>query len=58
MSTTPIYACDQCGEAIGEKDKLKLTLLEHGFGHEHHFCDWSCLAYWSEGYKEEKKVKK
>ncbi len=43
-----ICKCQHCGKEISQPP---LTLLEHGFKHIHHYCNYGCLASWSEGYK-------
>ena len=45
--------CQHCNKEIS---KPPFTLLEHGYKHIHHFCNYDCLARWSEPYKIKKKA--
>lgn len=44
---TEIFKCDQCDKMM---ETPLITLLEHDYKHEHHYCTYGCLGKSTEGY--------
>lgn len=42
-----------CNKEVTEEEFKKnfgVTVIEHGYGHEHHFCNSTCLGNWAKKY--------